>query len=453
MSTIAAVLLLALGVVAAIGTVNALRPARHWTIVLLSWISAWITVELAPHLILLSGLAAAALVALGGLDHAVGIAGLALLALADLIGIVFTWRAYRSVTNARDAIAELDPDPEVPRFPRSHIAFPFLMWRRRGVRHERGVVYAKHGSRPLKLDVYLPDGRGQTPSGTGLRPVPLGRGQTPSGTGLRPVPLGSDPSGTGRPAIVHVHGGGWVSGTRKEQGIPLLNHLAANGIVGFNINYRLSPYATWPDQAVDVKRAIVWVRQHAEEYGVDPDFIAITGGSAGGHITAFVALTSDDRSLQPGFEDADASVAAAIPCYGVYDMLDDDSIQLPITQWVLERHVFKAFRDDEPEAFRAASPIHRVHAGAPPFLVVHGNADSLTPVEDARRFVERLREATDSPVLYAEMRGGQHAFDLVPSLRTAPVIEAIERFLHTIRARGDEIDDGAEREYEAALAE
>jgi acetyl esterase/lipase len=416
---VASILLLALGLAAVAGGLNAVRPARHWLLVVVSWAWAWFTIELAPHLILLSGVAAGVLVALGGLGHEIGIAGLALLAIADALGLVFTWRALRSVVAARDAIADLDPEPDVPRFPRLHVLFPPLMWRRKGVRHERGVVYARQGSYPLKLDVYLPDG----------------------------------PATGRRPAIVQVHGGAWVSGTRKEQGIPLLNHLAANGWVGFNISYRLSPMATWPDQAVDVKRAIAWVREHADEYGVDPDFIALTGGSAGGHITAFVALTADDRSLQPGFEDADTSVAAAIPFYGVYDMLDEDAIQVPALQRLLERYVFKALRDDEPERFRDASPLFRVHEDAPPFLVVHGDADSLTPVEDARRFVERLREATDSPVLFAEMHGGQHAFDVVPSFRTAPVIEMIERFLHTVRTRGDRLTDRAEAEYEAALAD
>jgi acetyl esterase/lipase len=416
---VAALLLLALGLVALGGALNAARPSRHWALVVVSWAWAWATIELAPHLIVLSSVGAGILVALGALENAVGVVGLALLGIANLLGIVFAWRALRSVTAARDAIAELDPEPEVPRFPRSHVALPFLMFRRKGVRHERDVVYAREGSYPLKLDVYLPEAPATEP----------------------------------RPAIVQVHGGAWVSGTRKEQGIPLLNHLAANGWVGFNINYRLSPMATWPDHAVDVKRAIAWVRDHAGEYGVDPDFIALTGGSAGGHICAFVALTADDRTLQPGFEEADTSVAAAIPFYGVYDMLDEDAIQVPALQRLLERYVFKALRDDEPERFRDASPLFRIHPEAPPFLVVHGDADSLTPVEDARRFVERLRDATDSPVLYAEMHGGQHAFDIIPSFRTAPVIEMIERFLHTVRTRGDRLTDRAEQEYEAALAD
>jgi acetyl esterase/lipase len=282
------------------------------------------------------------------------------------------------------------------------------MRRRRGVRHERGVVYARTGLRKLKLDVYLPTAPADGP----------------------------------RPAILQVHGGAWVVGSRKEQGIPLLNHLAANGWVGFNVDYRMGPFHTWPAPVVDVKRAIAWVREHAEEYGVDPDFIALTGGSAGGHLTALAALTADDRSLQPGFEDADTSVQAAVPFYGVYDMLDDERIHLPLLHsWVLEPLVFKARREDVPERFRDASPTFRVHAGAPPFLVIHGRADSLVPVADARRFVERLREASDAPVVYAELRGAQHAFDFVPSARTAPMVESIERFLHTLRRQATQTGD------------
>jgi acetyl esterase/lipase len=416
---LASILLLGLGLVAAAGCGNALWPSRRALLVVASWAAAWVTVELAAHLIVLSGLLAALLVALGALEHVPGVVGLVLLVLADAVGLVFAWRAWRSVANARDAVADLDPEPDAPRFPRRQIALPFLMLRPHGVRHERGVVYARSGQLPLKLDVYRPDAALSEP----------------------------------RPAVVYVHGGAWVAGTRKTQGIPLLNHLAANGWVGFNTNYRLSPYATWPDQAIDVKRAIAWVREHAEEYGVDPSFVALTGGSAGGHICAFVALTAADRDLQPGFEDADTSVAAAVPFYGVYDMVDEDAIQVPALQWILERYVFKAWRADDPEVFRDASPVHRVHEDAPPFLVIHGDRDSLVPVEDARRFVRALREASPNPVLYAEIRGAQHAFDLIPSIRSAPVIEAIEQFLHTVRTRRGRLEEGAEREYEAALAE
>src|SRR4051812_16140568 len=397
---VASVLMFLLGLVAVVGALNAARPSQRWWSLMVSWVAAFIVLELSLHLMALSAVVALILVALGALDHTIGVIGLVLLVAADIAGLAWALRAQRSRSSLRELLEELDPEPDTPRFPRSHVVFPFLMLRRDGVRHQRGVVYAHDGKRPLKLDVYMPVAPADGP----------------------------------RPAIVQVHGGAWVVGSRKEQGIPLLNHLAANGWVGFNIDYRMGPFNTWPAPVVDVKRAIAWVREHAEEYGVDPDFIALTGGSAGGHLTALAALTSDDPSLQPGFEHADTSVQAAVPFYGVYDMLDEQRIHNEVLHtWVLEPLVFKARRDDAPAAYRAASPVHRVHGDAPPFLVIHGSADSLVPVEDARRFVAQLREASDAPVVYAELRAGQHAFDFIPSPRTAPVVEAIERFLHTVR--------------------
>lgn len=215
---------------------------------------------------------------------------------------------------------------------------------------------------------------------------------------------------------------------------------------------RLSPRATFPDHVVDVKRSIAWVREHAGEYGVDPSF-AITGGSAGGHLSALAALTADDRSLQPGFEEADTSVAACVPFYGFYDFLNEHGLHLTLAMRVIERRVFKTRLEDHPEPFRAASPLHRVSSGAPPFFVVHGTHDSLIPVEDARRFVAALRETSRAPVLYAEMRGGQHAFDILPSWRTIPVIEGIERFLVTLHRRRDRRPAEVERDLRAAVAD
>jgi acetyl esterase/lipase len=235
---------------------------------------------------------------------------------------------------------------------------------------------------------------------------------------------------------VQVHGGGWIVGTRSEQGIPLLNHLANHGWVGFNIDYRLSPDATFPDHIVDVKRAIAWVREHAADYGADPELVCITGGSAGGHLCALAALTAGDPVFQPGFEDADTSVAAAVPFYGVYDLTDADEIYYSeLLEWVLEKLVFKATLADHDELFRAASPTHRIHDGAPPFCVLHGDRDTLVPVGDARRFVAELREVSREPVVYAELAGAEHAFDILPSLRTARVVETIERFLAAVVAR------------------
>jgi acetyl esterase/lipase len=313
-------LLFALGLVALVGVANALRPSRG-ILSFFSWLFGWITVELAPHLIALSTVEAAVLVWLGALDETIGWIGLAALVVADAVAIPHILSARRTRLDMGDVTRDLDPDG--PEYPRSHIVFPWLMFFRRGVRRRRGVVYSQIGKLNLKLDVYMP----------------------------------AAPAGGPRPAVVWVHGGGWVIGSRREQGIPLLTHLAANGYVGFNIDYRLSPRATWPDHVVDVKRAIAWVRENADEYGVDPSAICLTGGSAGGHLCALAALTADDKSLQPGFEDADTSVAAAAPFYGVYDFLDENEQHLRLVRWVLERLVFKTTREKDPERFRVASPI------------------------------------------------------------------------------------------------
>jgi acetyl esterase/lipase len=390
------VALLILGLAAVLGLANARRPLRNPVLIGVSWLAAWVTTELAPHLVVGGTVLAGVLAGLGGVEHASGVIGLALVVLA----IPLIVRARQSAEHVDEAVAELDPYEPRVRYPARHVALPFLAWRRRDIRRVNGIEYVP--TRPRrKLDVYLPR-----------------------------------EAGDHRPAIIHVHGGAWVIGSRKEQGVPLLGHLAANGWVGFNVDYRLSPRATWPDHLDDVRAAVEWVRAHAGEYGVDPDFIAITGGSAGGHLTAMAGLTID-------------GLAAAVPFYGVYDLLDEDRRHVSMLQHVLERLVFKARRADDPQRYRDASPLFNVHPGVPPFFVIHGESDSLVPVEEARRFVERLRAVSGERVLYAEMRGAQHAFDVIPSWRTIPVIEAIERFLAAVRsdrqAPGDDVHRAAEQ--------
>lgn len=346
----------------------------------------------------------AALIALGLVfgvaDSALGFAVIILLAVLLLVELRFAWQAWRT-SHAIDAELheEIPGDPPRSRFPRLHLWFPLLMLFARSVKVERNVVFHSEEKRRVRLDIYRA--------------------------------RGADP-GERRPAVIQVHGGGWILGSRQEQGIPLLNHLAANGWIGFNIDYQLSPRATLPDHVIDVKRAIAWVREHAEELGVDPDRVCITGGSAGGHLTALAALTSDDRSLQPGFEEADTSVMAAVPFYGIYDFSADNAVYLRYRDWLFGKIVLKKTYSEDPELYDSVSPTHRVHPGAPPFLVFHGDQDTLVPVEDARNFVKRLEETSESKVLYVEMPGAEHAFDIFPSLRTARVVEGIERFLREV---------------------
>ena len=237
------------------------------------------------------------------------------------------------------------------------------------------------------------------------------------------------------PVFVYVHGGGWVIGDKREQGLPMLFELARRGWVCVTINYRLSPRATWPDHIVDAKRAIAWVRTHIEEYGGSSDFIATGGGSAGGHLAALLALTPCDPLFQPGFEDADTSVDACLPFYGVPDLSGggEDRKYADGLVKLLEDRIFKVSMADDPELFRQASPVHRVNAAAPPFLVVQGLNDTLVPFEEARRFVDALGDVSKSPLVYVELPRTQHAFDVLPSIRSAHVVAGAVRFLEAIR--------------------
>jgi acetyl esterase/lipase len=237
------------------------------------------------------------------------------------------------------------------------------------------------------------------------------------------------------PVLVQIPGGAWISGNKQGQAYPLMSHLAERGWICVSINYRLGPRHRWPAQIVDVKRAIWWVRQHIAEHGGDPDFIAVTGGSAGGHLCSLAALTPGETEWQPGFEDADTSVAAAVPFYGVYDFVDEDRVGHPGLPPLLQKYVFDVRRRDHPELYRAASPLHRVGSDAPPFFVVHGVNDSLVPVEQGRLFAQRLRGVSRAPVGYAELPGAQHAFDVFASPRAAAAARAAAAFLGVVYGR------------------
>jgi acetyl esterase/lipase len=227
------------------------------------------------------------------------------------------------------------------------------------------------------------------------------------------------------PVLLYFHGGAWVMGDKREQGIPMLEHLAERGFLCVTANYALSPKARWPCHVLDCKLALAWVKRHIAEYGGDPSLVFLSGGSAGGHLAALVALTANDAVWQPGFEDEDTSVAACVPLYGVYDFVDPERIGNANLTPILEHRVFA---EAGAEVFAAASPISRVSESAPPFLVVHGRNDVLVPVLSARAFVAALRARSTQPVAYVELPLTQHAFDNFWSPRTVHFVHALEVF-------------------------
>jgi acetyl esterase/lipase len=242
-----------------------------------------------------------------------------------------------------------------------------------------------------------------------------------------------DPTGKA-PVLFQIPGGAWVTGNKRGQAHPLMSHLAELGWICVAVNYRHSPRNTWPDHIVDVKRALAWVKTHIAEYGGDPDFIVITGGSAGGHLSSLAALTPNDPRYQPGFEDVDTRVQAAVPFYGVYDFTRFEDAMHPSMPELLEQMVIKQPHSTSFETYADASPVNHVAADAPPFFVLHGTNDSLVPVEQARAFVAKLREVSAQPVVYAELPFAQHAFDMLGSARAAHAAVAVEQFLAEIYA-------------------
>jgi len=367
------------------------------------WWTATVIRESAPQLAIVGLIAVVILLLIDATETWLGIVALVLalvLLLSEIRHIVLSRGAAKEIEKALEGIEGPEDGPKIPR---SHLIVPPLAFVTRGVKRKRGVKFAElDDGTKLRLDVYRP--------------------------------ADDDPhDDILHPGVIQVHGGGWLAGSRYEQGIPLLNHLASIGWIGFNIDYRLSPQATFPDHIVDVKRAIAWVRENAEDLGVDPEMICITGGSAGGHLTALAALTQNDPELQPGFEDADTSVAAAVPFYGVYDLTNAGGHYYPeIRSWVFEKIVFKRPFADSEEIYRDASPHFRIHEDAPPMLIIHGDRDTLVPVGDARDFVAKLRKVSRERVAYVELPGAEHAFDLWPSERTARISEGIGRFLTAV---------------------
>lgn len=245
------------------------------------------------------------------------------------------------------------------------------------------------------------------------------------------------------PVLLQVPGGAWMIGMRRPQSYPLMSHLAEQGWICVSIGYRISPRHPWPNHIIDVKQALAWVKANIAEYGGDPDAVCITGGSAGGHLTALAALTPNDPKWQPGFEDADTSVAAAVPIYGRYDWFSTTGPGREEFMEILERLIVKLPLSTNDQVYRDASPITLVHPDAPPFFVLHGTNDSLIPVVEGRDFVAALRRVSQSPVVYAEIPHAQHAFDIFGSPRGHYTADAVAEFLTWARARAQLTADTA----------
>jgi acetyl esterase/lipase len=397
-------------VLGAIGVLLAYHPIRSEPLSILSFSMGWLVGEVAAQNIIWQVAATVVFGVFGAFDGWAGWLGLAIAAVswAGLVGLVISGRrAGRVVAAALDEVRSTDfPVPTeavAPTWGRWWRVTQAIPLKGRSVKATKNIDYWGDGRKRHRLDIYR---------------SPL----TPA---------------SGAPVMVYIHGGAWIIGEKREQGKPMMYELVARGWVCVAINYRLSPKATWPDHIVDAKKAVAWVKEHIAEHGGDPTFVAVSGGSAGGHLCALLALSAGDPDFQPGFEEADTSVDACVPFYGVMDLTGTDEGTARYGSGLLElleKRVMKTSAAEHPEVFRAASPTYRVRADAPPFFVLHGENDTLVPVNVARTFVAALRAVSESPVAYAQLPLAQHAFDVLASLRCQATTGGVAAFLDAARA-------------------
>ena len=405
-----------LAVVSAIGTYSAIIQARriYW-MAPFYFLIAWLSGELALiHLLWQLGLTA--LMALSGmLDSSLAQVGLGLFALSWMGQVYLHVQAMNTQRVMRQALKRGLGEDYRSTLPQqrqrvledsvdaAHWMKPFAMVRE-GVRVHSHIAYADAGKRNL-LDIYQPQ----------------------------------EPREGGFPVLLQVHGGGWMIGEKEQQAKPLMFHLAQRGWLCVAINYRLSPNAAFPAHIVDVKKSIAWIRNNIAEYGGDPDFIAITGGSAGGHLSSLAALTPNYAPFQPEFEDADTSIQAAVPFYGVYDFKDRFDIRGEMSMdKMLADKVMQCSQQENPELWDTGSPLSHISAEAPPMFVIHGTHDSLVWVEEARTFVSAMNQESEQAVVYGELPGAQHAFEVFHSVRTDHTVNAVADFLEWTHARWTE---------------
>jgi acetyl esterase/lipase len=282
-------------------------------------------------------------------------------------------------------------------------------------------------------------------------------------------PTDVPPSGL---ALVYLHGGAWCALDKDFATRPLFRHLAAQGHVIVDVAYRLYPETDLPGMVADTKRALAWVKYHAADLEVECDRVVVAGGSAGGHLALLAAYAPDDPSLTPAeLASSDPSVCGVVSLYGQADLAahyhhtsqhktcrpDDPQPDwdAPPPAWMLrlfgpdagrlKLHLAPAGRLDWlvggtpselPDRYAQLSPLHRVHPGCPPTLLVHGDHDEMAPVAAARRLHQRLERA-GVPVTGVYLPHTDHAFDLLATAWSPPAhaaIHVLERFLAVLAA-------------------
>lgn len=210
---------------------------------------------------------------------------------------------------------------------------------------------------------------------------------------------------TATPALIFIHGGGWSTGNKSDY-LPYLIDYAKKGYVTVTVSYRLSKVAPFPAAVQDVKCAVQWIKTHAGEYMINPDKIAVIGGSAGGHLAMMLAYSDENEFTDECPDSISCKVQAVVNIYGPTDLT---------TEYARNRseclQFLKKTYQEAPDLYRAASPKAYISANDPPTLIFHGTIDSLVPVSQSDSLHKWLDQA-GVPNEYHKLKGWPHTMDL-----------------------------------------
>ena len=240
------------------------------------------------------------------------------------------------------------------------------------------------------------------------------------------LPAGRSPA-THAPAVVLIHGGGWIGGDKREaREVEIGTTLAQNGFVVASINYAMKTAGKYPLNLQDCKNAVRYLRSKATELGIDPERIAVLGGSAGGHLALMVAYTGDDSDLAPSspYPGVSDKVAAVVDMYGVTDIGSRkkiDSSGNPTGPREVESHVREIF-GETPVDWAKASPVNHINAKVPPSFIVHGRKDKTVDRDQSQELADALRKAgCDVTLVWLENAGHTFSFKYSNTRTKAPL--------------------------------